>query len=234
MSRLLWIIIALIGATLLLLMANNDSGATLGLQNDDFARFAYMGIWGIVLASALLGSGIPLGHFLRSIAIWVIIILALVAGYQYRYELQDVGHRITAGLIPGSPISNRDGDGVVTVTLAKAENGHFEVRGDVNGATVPFIVDTGASSIVLSADDARRAGLDPDKLSYGTPIITANGIAKAANVTLDSLKIGAIERRNIRAMVTQDGRMAGSLLGMNFLNTLSGFSVRGDRLMLSD
>lgn len=234
MGRLLWIIIALIGATLLLLMANNDSGSTLGIQNDDFARFAYMSIWGVVLGSALLGSGIPLGHFLRSMAVWIIIILALVAGYQYRYELQDVGHRITAGLIPGSPISNRDGNGVITVTLAKADNGHFEVRGEVNGATVPFMVDTGASSIVLSSEDARRAGLNPDELSYKTPIMTANGTTTAANVTLDSVKIGAIERRNIRAMVAQDGRMAGSLLGMNFLNTLSGFSVRGDRLILSD
>ncbi|PSH66039.1 TIGR02281 family clan AA aspartic protease [Phyllobacterium sophorae] len=234
MSRLFWIIIALIGGTLLLLMANSDSGSTLGMANDDFARLAYMGIWGIVLASALLGSGIPLSHFLRSIAIWIIIILALVAGYQYRYELQDVGHRITAGLIPGSPISNSNGDGLVTVTLAKADNGHFEVRGEVNGATVPFMIDTGASSIVLSADDARRAGFNPDKLSYRTPIMTANGMTTAANVTLDSIKIGAIERRNIRAMVTEDGRMAGSLLGMNFLNTLSGFSVRGDRLVLSD
>ncbi|UXN64385.1 TIGR02281 family clan AA aspartic protease [Phyllobacterium sp. A18/5-2] len=234
MSRLFWIIIALIGGTLLLLMANSDSGSTLGMANDDFARLAYMGIWGIVLASALLGSGIPLSHFLRSIAIWIIIILALVAGYQYRYELQDVGHRITAGLIPGSPISNSNGDGLVTVTLAKADNGHFEVRGEVNGATVPFMIDTGASSIVLSADEARRAGFNPDKLSYRTPIMTANGMTTAANVTLDSIKIGAIERRNIRAMVTEDGRMAGSLLGMNFLNTLSGFSVRGDRLVLSD
>ncbi|SDP00691.1 aspartyl protease family protein [Phyllobacterium sp. YR620] len=234
MGRLFWIIIALVGAALLLLMANSDAGSTFGMANDDFARFAYMGIWGIVLASALLGSGIRLGHFLRSMAIWIVIILALVAGYQYRYELQDVGHRITAGLIPGSPISNRDANGLITVTLAKSESGHFEVRGEVNGATVPFMVDTGASSIVLSAGDARRAGLDPDKLAYATSVLTANGMAKAANVTLDEVKIGAIERRNVRAMVIQDGRMDGSLLGMNFLNSLSGFSMRGDRLVLSD
>lgn len=234
MGRMLWIIIALIGVVLLLLMINNNAGSTLGLNNDQFARFAYLGIWGIVLGAGILGSGIPLSQFLRSMAIWIVIILALVTGYQYRYELQDAGHRITAGLIPGSPISTRDGDGVISVTLAKAENGHFEVRGEVNGETVPFMIDTGASSIVLSADDARRAGIEPDKLNYQTPVLTANGMANAANITLDSVKIGAIERRNIRAMVTQDGRMQGSLLGMNFLNTLSGFSVRGDRLVLSD
>ncbi|MGH9914792.1 MAG: retropepsin-like aspartic protease family protein [Pyrinomonadaceae bacterium] len=234
MPRLFWIIIALMAGTVLLLIANNGSGTTLGLANDQFARFAYMSIWGIVLAAGLLGSGIPLSHFLRNMAVWLIILLALVAGYQYRYELQDVGHRITAGLIPGSPISARDGDGAVTVTLAKAESGHFEVNGSVNNTSIGFMVDTGASSIVLSYDDARRAGLNPDKLSYRTPIMTANGSTTAAIVTLDEIRIGAITRRNIRAMVAQDGRMDGSLLGMNFLNTLNGFSVRGDRLILSD
>uniref|UniRef100_UPI00329A4980 retropepsin-like aspartic protease family protein n=1 Tax=Salmonella enterica TaxID=28901 RepID=UPI00329A4980 len=78
-------------------------------------------------------------------------------------------------LVPGSPISARDGDGGVTVTLAKAENGHFGVKGSVNNASIGFMVDTGASSIVLSYDDARRAGLNPDKLAYRTPIMTANG-----------------------------------------------------------
>lgn len=64
--------------------------------------------------------------------------------------------------------------------------------------------------------------------------MTANGSATAAIVMLDEIRIGAIVRRNIRAMVAQEGRMDGSLLGMNFLNTLSGFSVRGDRLILSE
>ncbi|MGN7770613.1 TIGR02281 family clan AA aspartic protease [Phyllobacterium sp. 22552] len=232
--RVFWIAIALIGIVLLLLVTNNDAGSTFGIANDSFARLAYFGILGVVVGSALLGSGIPLSHSLRNLAVWIVIILTLVTGYQYRYELQDVGHRITAGLIPGSPISTRDGDGLVSVTLAKAENGHFEVRGQVNGETVPFMIDTGASSIVLSADDARRAGIDPDKLNYSTPVMTANGLANAANITIDSIKIGDIERRNMRAMVTQDGRMDGSLLGMNFLNTLSVFSVRGDRLVLTD
>ncbi len=232
--RLFWIAIALIGIVLLLLVMNNDAGSTFGIANDSFARLAYFGILGVVFGSALLGSGIPLSHSLRNLAIWVVIVLALVTGYQYRYELQDVGHRITAGLIPGSPISTRDGEGLVSVTLAKAENGHFEVRGLVNGKTIPFMIDTGASSIVLSANDARRAGIDPDKLTYSTPIMTANGPAKAANITIDSIEIGEIERRNMRAMVTRDGRMDGSLLGMSFLNSLSGFSVRGDRLVLTD
>ncbi|MFD1197438.1 TIGR02281 family clan AA aspartic protease [Brucella gallinifaecis] len=234
MGRLFWIVIAAIAIVILLLMANNDSGTTLGLANDAFGQAAYMGIWGIVLAAGILGSGIKLSDFARSMAVWAVIILGLVAAYQYRYELQDVGSRITAGLIPGSPLSGRAADGSLTVTLAKSANGHFEVNGRVNGARVHFMVDTGASSVVLSKEDAERAGIDTSMLAYNVPINTANGRATAASINISTLQIGDIERHNIRAMVTQEGLMTGSLLGMNFLQTLGGFSVRGDQLIMMD
>lgn len=234
MGRLFWIVIAAIAVVILLLIANNESGTTLGLANDAFGQAAYMGIWGVVLAAGILGSGIRLSDFARNMAVWAVIILALVAAYQYRYELQDVGSRITAGLIPGSPISGRALDGSLTVTLAKSANGHFEVNGRVNGARVHFLVDTGASSVVLSQEDAERAGIDTSSLVYNVPINTANGRASAASVTITNLQIGDIERQNIRAMVTQEGLMTGSLLGMNFLQTLGGFSVRGDQLIMMD
>ncbi|PYE89998.1 TIGR02281 family clan AA aspartic protease [Phyllobacterium leguminum] len=234
MNRLFWIIVAIIGAVILLLMANNDSGTTLGLANDAFANAAYLGIWGIVLAAALLGSRIKLSDFARSTAIWVVIILALVAGYQYRYELQDVANRVTAGLIPGSPISGKDSNGNLTVTLAKSLNGHFEVNGKVNGARTSFLIDTGASMVILSADDARRGGIDTTNLSYSVPIMTANGSANAAMVQIATLQIGDITRHDIPALVAQDNGAIGSLLGMNFLDTLRGFSVQGDQLVLTD
>lgn len=234
MGRFFWFIIAAIAIVILLLMSGGDDGTTLGLANDNFARAAYMGIWGVVLASGILASGIKLSDFARNMAIWAVIILALVAGYQYRYDLQDVGSRITAGLIPGSPISGRNSEGSLTVTLAKSANGHFEVNGRVNDARVHFLVDTGASSVVLSREDAERAGLDTAALRYTVPIMTANGNATAASITIAKLQIGDIERHNIRAMVTREGLMSGSLLGMNFLQTLDGFTVRGDQLILID
>ncbi|ENS71433.1 TIGR02281 family clan AA aspartic protease [Brucella melitensis] len=225
MGRFFWLVIAAVALVVLLLMSNNDSGTTLGVANDAFARAAYLGIWGIVLAAGLLGSGI-------NIAIWSVIILGLVAGYQYRYDLQDAASRITAGLIPGSPISGMNADGTLTVTLAKSANGHFEVNGRVNGARVHFLVDTGASSVVLSQEDAERAGIDTASLNYSVPIMTANGQARAASITIATLQIGDIERHNVRAMVTKEGLLTGSLLGMNFLQTLGGFTVRGDQLIL--
>ncbi|MBV2142867.1 TIGR02281 family clan AA aspartic protease [Falsochrobactrum sp. TDYN1] len=234
MGRFFWIVIAAIAIVALLLMSNHDGGTTLGLANDAFGQAAYLGIWGVVLAAGLLGSGIKLSDFARNMAVWAVIILGLVAAYQYRYELQDVGSRITAGLVPGSPISDRAVDGSLTVTLAKSANGHFEVSGRVNSARVHFLIDTGASSVVLSQEDAQRAGIDTASLAYSVPIMTANGRATAASIQISSLKIGDIERNNVRAMVTKEGLMTGSLLGMNFLQTLGGFSVRGDQLIMVD
>ncbi len=87
---------------------------------------------------------------------------------------------------------------------------------------------------MLSKEDAERAGIDTSSLNYSVPINTANGRATAASITIAKLQIGDIERQNVRAMVTQEGLMTGSLLGMNFLQTLGGFSVRGDQLIMMD
>ncbi|MBN9045506.1 MAG: TIGR02281 family clan AA aspartic protease [Rhizobiales bacterium] len=234
MGRLFWLLIAAIAIAILLLISNSDRGSTMGMANDVFARAAYFGIWGIVLAAGLLGSGIKLTDFARNMAMWAIIILALVAGYQYRDGLQDAVSRITAGLIPGSPISRRDANGAVTVTLAKSDNGHFEVNGSVNGTRVHFLVDTGASSVVLSHEDAKRAGIDTAALHYTFPVMTANGQTLAANIRIATLQVGDIERHDVRALVSKEGLMTGSLLGMSFLQTLGGFAVRGDQLIMVD
>ncbi|MBX3530736.1 MAG: TIGR02281 family clan AA aspartic protease [Rhizobiaceae bacterium] len=203
-------------------------------DGDDVMRLIYLGLILALVSSGLLGSGIGLGNGLRSFAIWAAIAIALVGGYQYRYELQDIASRLTAGLIPGSPISNRDAEGRIAVVLDRMGDGHFFVRAEVNGALTPMIVDTGATTTVLTSADARRAGFDPSSLSYTLPVMTANGTARAARVTVGELKVGDIARQGQEVMVAEEGRLAASLLGMNFLSSLSGFDVRGDRLTLYD
>ena len=234
MSRFLWIILAIIGGGLILLVLNDSAGSTFGIANDAFGQTLYLGIWGTVLAAGILGSGMRLGYVARSLALWLLVILALIAGYQYRYELQDFANRVTAGLVPGSPLSISDGDGNHVVMLDKLSNGHFGARAAINGAAVDVLVDTGASSTVLTASDARRAGFDTAALSFTIPVSTANGTAKAARVIADTITIGAITRRNVPMLVAESGALGQTLLGMNFIGTLSGFDVRGDRMILRD
>ena len=95
-----------------------------------------------------------------------------------------------------------------------------------------MVLDTGASSVVLTRDDARAAGLPLEVLNYTVTIDTANGRTRAAQVTIDRISIGGLEERSIDALVTQPGQLKTSLLGMSFLNRLQSWEVSGDRLML--
>ena len=234
MGRFFWMIMAVIGAGLILLLASGDSGTVFGMEDEAFGRTLYLGVLGAVIAAGILGSGLRFSHIARTMAIWLLIILVLVAGYQYRYELQDVASRMTAGLIPGSPLSITGENGRAAVMVERSGNGHFEVRAEFNGTPVMTMIDTGATSTVLTAADARQAGFDPDKLAFNVPIMTANGEARAARITVDDIRVGAIVRKRVPDLVAEAGRLDQSLLGMNFIGTLSGFDMRGERLILRD
>jgi aspartyl protease family protein len=226
--RLVWIVTAIAGVALLVwLLAGADAGS------GDTPRLVYLAILGTVVAAGILGSG-KLGYALRSLAIWTLIILALIVGYQYRYELQDIASRVTAGLVPGSPLSITDSEGSTAVMLEKGAGGHFEARAIVQGRSIRVVVDTGATATVLTAEDASRVGIDTTALRFNVPVSTANGIARAARATVDDISVGAISRRDLPILVAEDGTLDRSLLGMNFLGTLSGIDVRGDRMILRD
>lgn len=233
-DRFLWIVLAMIGAAAIFLMARDSISPTAWADGDGLGRGLYLGILAVVVAAGIVGSGRRFGDVARSLALWTLIALVLVAGYQYRYELQDVASRVTAGLIPGSPLSLTDADGNATVILEKLSNGHFEAQALINGRSAQMMIDTGATSTVLTTSDAQNAGIDVSGLSFTVPVSTANGQALAAHVVLDEVSIGAIARRNLPALVAASGALEQSLLGMNFIGTLSGFDVRGDRLTLRD
>lgn len=231
---LVWLVLLAIAVGAVLLLLSGDSGRVFGIEDEIFAHTLYLGTLGVVIAAGIRGSGLRFGQTLRSAAIWLAIILLLVTGYQYRYELQDVANRVTAGLVPGSPLSGTDADGRISVMLERMGNGHFEVRALVNAASVTVMIDTGATSTVLTSDDARRAGLSPQDLSFTVPVTTANGRAHAARAVVEEIRVGDIVRKKVPVLVAASGRLDQSLLGMNFIGTLSGFDMRGERLILHD
>ncbi|QIA23576.1 TIGR02281 family clan AA aspartic protease [Mesorhizobium sp. AA22] len=234
MNRFFWVLMILIGVGVALLMLNDSAGSTFGVENYDFSRLIWLGALVALIGASLLRSGRPLGAMGRNLGTWAAIVLALIAGYQYRYELQDFASRVTAGLVPGSPLALGLEDGHATVTLDKAGNGHFEARIMVNGTPVRAVVDTGATSTVLTAQDAQAAGFNPAALNFTIPVSTANGMARAAAVRTEELAIGGIIRKDMPVMIAAPGMLGQSLLGMNFIGSLSGFDVRGDRMILRD
>jgi aspartyl protease family protein len=169
LNRLLWVLLIIIAIAALLLIYNNSAGSTLGIENGDFSQLVWLALFGVVIGAGLLRSGRSMGTLARQFSGWVLIVLALIAGYQYRYELQDFANRVTAGLVPGSPLALGTENGRPTVTLDKSGNGHFEARIEVNGKPISAVVDTGATSTVLTAEDARAVGVNPDLLRIRCP-----------------------------------------------------------------
>jgi aspartyl protease family protein len=229
------VVLLILGAGLALLFYNHDSGRTFGMANEDFGSLVYLiPIAALLSAGVLQGRRGNLGTVARQIAIWLVIIMALVAAYLYRNDFSSFGARMTAGLMPGTAVVTTASDGSSEVVIHKTLGNHFQANVGVDGKVLPMLVDTGASSIVLTYEDARRIGLDPSALSYSVTVMTANGRAKAAPVRLNEVSIGPIVRRDVRAMVAEEGRLGESLLGMTFLSTLSSLQMQSDELRLKD
>jgi aspartyl protease family protein len=135
---------------------------------------------------------------------------------------------------PAAPAAQapRTGKPLSELVLKAGPHGHFTVDAVVNGNTVTFLVDTGASAIYLTPDDARRLGWPPQRLTFSERYYSAGGELRAAPVTLRSLRIGALELYDLPASVGErPGTM--SLLGMTFLKRLDSYQVRGDTLILA-
>ncbi len=118
------------------------------------------------------------------------------------------------------------------VTIPADASGHFFVQAAINGTQVRMMVDTGATGVVLSREDARRVGINPQPSDFTARTSTANGIVSVAPTVLKEVVVGEILVRDVLAIVHPDTRFQGSLLGMSFLSRLSLFEVSGGRLIL--
>lgn len=118
--------------------------------------------------------------------------------------------------------------------LKASKNGHFIVTADINGRRVRVLVDTGASAVALSFEDAQSIGLHPKNLNFTVPVSTANGVGKAASVLLDEVEIDGVRVSNVQGLVLQEGVMSGSLLGMSFLSKLRSFKIEDGVLYLKN
>jgi aspartyl protease family protein len=118
------------------------------------------------------------------------------------------------------------------VQVARGQSGEFALQAKINGVVAPMVVDTGATSVVLTYETAKAVGLPLELLEYDVEVQTAGGHTKAARLTLDRLSIGKLVERSVPALVVPHGQMKTNLLGMSFLDRLESWEVRADRLML--
>ena len=225
---LLWIL--LLGLSLaVMVMASGNGQSTIGdLTTGDFASLLVSVAWLVLITGVLIALFRDrLTKALEAAVLWIVIALLLMLGYTYRFQLHDIADQVMAELIPG-----RIADSGRTVALARAQSSDFQITTDINGHSIPMILDTGASSVVLTNEAAKAVGLPVEVIKYTVNIATANGHTKAAEVTLDRVAVGSIVERAVPALIAQPGQLKTSLLGMSFLNRLQSWEVRGDKLVL--
>lgn len=230
----LLVVFLILGFGLVVLLFTNGGARNFGMDDDSFGQMIRLLPFALLLSVGILASRRSLGETVRQVALWLLIILALVTGYLYRGELRSVGERLFAGLVPGRAVVVTASDGGSEVVLHKSLGGHFVTSVDVDGVSVPMVVDTGASSVALSYEDALRIGIDPARLSFTRTILTANGRAMAAPVRLRQVAIGPILRTDVEGLVVEEGKLDQSLLGMSFLSTLQSLQMQSDELRLRD
>lgn len=171
---------------------------------------------------------------LRHAAIWIGVFLALAIGYTFRDDLSHVARRVASETAPPGVAINfsTEEKGRTAVRIRRRPDGHFSARGRINNIAMDLLVDTGASTVVLSPKDAQNAGIDISSLNYTVAVNTANGIAYAAPIKLRSVSIGSIKINDIEALVTKPGALSSSLLGMSFLRRLQSYEFSGEFLTL--
>jgi aspartyl protease family protein len=201
-DRLLWIVIAALGFTVVALAMRHQQGTIAGLELDQFSRLAYL-----------------------------LAVLVLALGYSYRFEIEAMSERLLSELLVSRPVTTSSGNGV-TVQVARARGGDFMAQAQVNGSAVNMLIDTGASSVVLTQEAAKAANLPLDLLKYDVAIETASGRTHAAAVVIDRIAVGGILERRVPALVSAPGELKTSLLGMSFLNRLQSFEITGGRLLM--
>ncbi len=119
-----------------------------------------------------------------------------------------------------------------SVEVPRDALGRFRVDGRVNGRSLDFMIDTGASIIALTADDAAQLGIHPAPSDYRVGLKTANGLVRAAPATLETVEIGDIAVHDVAAVVMPDGALSENLLGMSFLSRLRHFDYTDGRMVL--
>jgi aspartyl protease family protein len=217
-----------------MLLVSNESGMIAGVDTTTFGYVAVFSALLVYLLGGMMGRyGGRASSMVRDAVTWLALGFALVTLYSYKEQIAPIAARVVGELLPGSAVTvEQSAGGLTEIRIRKRLDGHFNANVEVNGRPISMIVDTGASSIVLTPEDAAKVGIDVDNLTYSLPVLTANGRTFAARVRLDKVAIGPLDRSNVDALVAKHGAMTQSLLGMSFLSRLRSYEFSGDFLTL--
>jgi aspartyl protease family protein len=197
-------------------------------SSDDTANFIYLILLLAFLVNAIIfNKKIKASKVILQLSCWLGIALLIIFLYSFRYEFINAKNRIKSELFPSSAIIQND-----QIIINISQDNHYYIDLIINNEKIKFLIDTGASDLVLSKFDAKKIGIDFDRLNFNKIYQTANGQTKGASIILDNIEISGLLFKNIPASVNLSP-MRHSLLGMRFLNNFKKYEFYQNRLILT-
>ena len=191
------------------------------MEENDFARLIYLSVLVVaILGSVLISRRGAYGKMFRQAGVWLLIFMGLVAIVASWQDIRQSGQTMSFQ-------QSEDG----AIIIPKEIDGHFHLTVTINDRPIEFLVDTGASDIVLTRNDAARVGFDPNRLDYWGIANTANGTVRLATIRLETVRLGEFIDKNIRASVNK-APMEKSLLGMRYLSKFRAIEISNDQMIL--
>lgn len=191
------------------------------MEENDFARLIYLSVLVVaILGSVLISRRGAYGKMFRQAGVWLLIFMGLVAIVASWQDIRQSGQTMSFQ-------QSEDG----AIIIPKEIDGHFHLTLTINDRPIDFLVDTGASDIVLTRKDAARVGFDPNRLDYWGMANTANGTVRLATIRLETVRLGEFIDKNIRASVNK-APMEKSLLGMRYLSKFRAIEISNDQMIL--
>jgi clan AA aspartic protease (TIGR02281 family) len=161
----------------------------------------------------------------------IVFMLAATAGAVVAYG--DPEQMARAGDNISHMLRSRSLSSTPAVQIPRGQGGEYALRAKINGIAAPMVIDTGATSVVLTWETAKAIGLPIEMLEYNVDLETAGGHTRAARLIIDRLAVGKLVEKSVPALVVPRGHMKTNLLGMSFLDRLESWGVRADKLMLN-
>ncbi len=191
------------------------------MEENDFSRLIYLSVLVVaILGSVLISRRGAYGKMFRQAGVWLLIFMGLVAIVASWQDIRQSGQTMSFQQSEDSAI-----------IIPKEIDGHFHLTVTINDRPIEFLVDTGASDIVLTREDAARVGFDPNRLDYWGMANTANGTVRLATIRLETVRLGEFIDKNIRASVNK-APMEKSLLGMRYLSKFRAIEISNDQTIL--
>ncbi len=191
------------------------------METENLAQLIYLVLLGSVIAGwFFVQNRNNLGKTAQQAAVWVLIFVGMIAAVGLWSDIRD-------NVAPQQSYI----DGQATVTVPRSHDGHYYLVLEIDGTPIEFVVDTGATDVVLTMKDAAKIGIDAENLFFSGIARTANGEVRIAPVKLKNVRLGDIKDKTIRASVNE-GEMSQSLLGMSYLQRFRNIEISGDKLIL--